>query len=252
MSGTRLYRDDADIAWLREHLRSAQRVLILTGAGVSRGSGLPTYRGKGGIYEDSEIEALHHADGLPGSLPELWSFWGPKRRSILDAQPNDAHRAIAEYQWDARTGTRSVTLATQNIDDLHERGGSPQVAHLHGTLFATHCYARCGYAVPHDITPYGDTPVCPRCGGWLRPSVVLFGEQLDVDAQMAARHAVRECDLLLAVGTSGEVSTAANLIRYASDVGALLVSVDPAPSVPPIFDVQVQLPAEDALPRILL
>lgn len=252
MSGTRLYRDDADITWLHDHLRSAQRVLVLTGAGVSRASGLPTYRGQGGIYEDSEIEALHHADGLPGSLPALWSFWGPKRQSILDAEPNAAHRAISEYQWDARTGTRSVTLATQNIDDLHERGGSPQVAHLHGTLFATHCYARCGYAVPNDVTPYDDTPTCPQCGSWLRPSVVLFGEQLDVDAQMAARRAVRECDLLIAVGTSGEVSTAAHLIRYASDVGALLVSVDPAPSVPPIFDIHVQLPAEEALPRILL
>ena len=155
---------------------------------------------------------------------------------------NAAHRAIADYQWESRTQGRSVTLATQNIDDLHERGGSPQVAHLHGTLFATHCYAGCGYAVAHDVTPYDATPVCPRCGSWLRPSVVLFGEQLDVDAQMAARRAVREC----------EVSTAANLIRYASDVGALLVTVDPTATVPEIFDVHVQLPAEDALPRILL
>ena len=251
MRDTRIYRDDADLVWLADHLRDARRVLILTGAGVSRASGLPTYRGQGGIYESSEIEALHHADGLPGSLPALWSFWGPKRRSILDAEPNAAHRAIAEYQWDARTGARSVTLATQNIDDLHERGGSPQAAHLHGTLFATHCYAGCGYAVAHDVTPYDDTPVCPQCGSWLRPSVVLFGEQLDVDAQMTARHAVRECDLLLAVGTSGEVSTAANLIRHASDVGALLVTVDPGATVPGIFDVHVQLPAEDALPRIL-
>ena len=106
--------------------------------------------------------------------------------------------------------------------------------------------------MPHDVTPYDDTPTCPQCGSLLRPSVVLFGEQLEVDAQMAARRAVRECDLLIAVGTSGEVSTAANLIRYASDVGALLVTVDPAASAPPIFDVHVQLPAEDALPRILL
>ena len=252
MSTTRVYRDDIDIAWLREHLRGAERVLVLTGAGVSRASGLPTYRGQGGIYESSEIEALHHADGLPDSLPALWGFWGPRRQSIQEAEPNAAHRAIAEYQWDARTGTRSVTLATQNIDDLHERAGSPQVAHLHGSLFATHCYEKCGYAVDPDVTPYADTPTCPQCGGLLRPSVVLFGEQLDLDASMASRRAVRECDLLLAVGTSGEVSTAASLIRYASDVGALLVTVDPAPEVPEIFDVHIALPAEDALPRILL
>lgn len=251
MGATKVYRDDADIAWLRDHLQAAQRVLLLTGAGVSRASGLPTYRGQGGIYESSQIEALHHAGGLPGSLPDLWAFWGPRRQAIQEAEPNAAHRAIADYQWESRTGARSVTLATQNIDDLHERGGSPQVAHLHGTLFATHCYDRCGYTVDPDVTPYADTPTCPSCGSWLRPSVVLFGEQLDVDAQMAARQAVRECDLLIAVGTSGEVSTAANLIRYASDVGALLFAVDPSPTVPPIFDVHVQLPAEDALPRIL-
>lgn len=252
MGATKVYRDDVDITWLHDHLRAATRVLVLTGAGVSRASGLPTYRGEGGIYDGTDIEALHHADGLPDSLPALWGFWGPRRATITAAEPNAAHRAIAEYQWEARTGERSVTLATQNIDDLHERAGSPQVAHLHGSLFATRCYARCGYAVDPDLTPYDDTPACPRCGSWLRPSVVLFGEQLDVDASMTARRAVRECDLLLAVGTSGEVSTAAQLIRYASDVGALLVTVDPAPSVPGIFDVHVALPAEDALPRILL
>ena len=251
MGAQTVYREDVDITWLRDHLRSAHRVLVLTGAGVSRASGLPTYRGEGGIYQDGEIEALHHAEHLPDSLPDLWAFWGPRRRTIQEAEPNAAHRAIAEYQRESRTGIRSVTLATQNIDDLHERAGSPQVAHLHGSLFATRCYAGCGYAVDPDVSPYAETPTCPRCGGWLRPSVVLFGEQLDVDAQMASRRAVRECDLLLAVGTSGEVSTAANLIRYAADVGALLVTVDPADSVPPIFDAHVQLTAEDALPRIL-
>ncbi len=252
MSGTTVYRDGDDVARLRERLQGAQRVLILTGAGVSRASGLPTYRGQGGIYQESEIEALHHAEGLPGSLPALWAYWGPRRESLLRADPNPGHQAIAAYQHRSTADGRSVTLATQNIDDLHERGGSRQVAHLHGTLFATHCYARCGYAVAHDVTPYHDTPVCPQCGSWLRPSVVLFGEHLDVDAQMTAHRAVRECDLLLAVGTSGEVSTAANLIRYASEVGALLVSVDPAAHVPTIFDAQVAQPAEDALPRLLL
>jgi NAD-dependent deacetylase len=251
MRGTTTYGHGDDLAGPRGVLGAARRVLVLTGAGVSRASGLPTYRGKGGIYEDSEIAALHHAAGLPGSLPELWAYWGPRRRSILAAEPNPAHRAIAAYQSDSLADGRTVTLATQNIDDLHERGGSAQVAHLHGTLFATHCYARCGYSVPRDVTPYVDTPTCPQCGSWLRPSVVLFGEALDVDAHVTARRAVRECDLLLAVGTSGEVSTAADLIRYASDVGATLVTVDPAEHVAPIFNVHVQMPAEDALPRIL-
>lgn len=252
MTGTRTYVGDKDIAWLHDHLGEAQRVLVLTGAGVSRASGLPTYRGEGGIYEGTDIESLHHAEGLPGSLPALWAFWGPRRADITAAPPNAAHRAIADYQWESRAQGRSVTLATQNIDDLHERAGSPQVAHLHGSLFRTRCYREgCAYGVRDDSEPYAEPPVCPECGSWLRPAVVLFGESLDVDAQWTAKRAVRDCDLLLAVGTSGEVSTAAMLIRYAVDVGALLVAVDPAPSVDEVFDVHVPLPAEQALPLLL-
>jgi NAD-dependent deacetylase len=246
------YTDDSDIDWLRDHIAGAERVLVLTGAGVSRASGLPTYRGAGGIYEDTEIETLHHASELPGSLPALWGFWGPRRATIQAAEPNAAHRAIADYQWESRASGRSVTLATQNVDDLHERATSPQVAHLHGSLFRTRCYRQgCAYGVRDDATPYAEPPTCPECGSWLRPAVVLFGEPLDVEAQWAARRAVRDCDLLLAVGTSGEVSTAAMLIRYAEDVGALRITVDPAGSVDEVFDVHVARAAEDVLPRLL-
>jgi NAD-dependent deacetylase len=252
MIGTRRYTADLDLLHLGQQIHSAERVLVLTGAGISRASGLPTYRGQEGIYADSDIAALHHAHALPDSLPELWGFWGPRRATISQAQPNAAHLAVASFQRASVRSGRAVTLATQNVDDLHERAGSPQVAHLHGTLFATRCYdAACPYRKDPDRTPYDEPPHCPRCGSWLRPDVVLFGEPLDADAQWAAKRAVRECDLLLAVGTSGEVSTAATLIRYAVDVGALLVTIDPAPEVPPAFDVHVPLPAEAVLPALL-
>lgn len=252
MIGTRRYTGDLDLLHLGQQIHSAERVLVLTGAGISRASGLPTYRGTDGLYADSDIAALHHAHGLPDSLPELWGFWGPRRATIAHAQPNAAHLAVAHFQRASTRVGRSVTLATQNIDDLHERAGSPQVAHLHGTLFATRCYdTTCSYRKDPDRTPYAEPPHCPLCGSWLRPHVVLFGEALDADAQWVAKRAVRECDLLLAVGTSGEVSTAASLIRYAVDVGALLVTVDPAPEVPPAFDVHVPLPAEAVLPALL-
>jgi NAD-dependent deacetylase len=244
---------DRDLTRLRGMVDGCRRALVLTGAGVSKASGLPTYRGAGGIYENAEIEALHHAEGLPETLPALWAFWGPRRATISAAAPNAAHRAIAEYQSDALRTGRTVTLATQNVDDLHERAGSRQVAHLHGSLFRTRCYDdHCSYGVRDDSTPYAEPPLCPECGrSYLRPAVVLFGEHLDLDAQATSRRAVRDCDLLIAVGTSGEVSTAAMLIRYASDVGALLVTVDPADEVPPQFDVHVQMPAEAALPLLL-
>lgn len=252
MTGTRRYTGDLDLMHLGQQIHAAERVLVLTGAGISRASGLRTYRGEGGLYADTEIEALHHAHGLPDSLPELWRFWGPRRATISAAPPNAAHLAVAAFQRASLVEGRAVTLATQNIDDLHERAGSPQVAHLHGSLFATRCYDdACPYRKNPDTTPYAEPPHCPLCGSWLRPDVVLFGEPLGVDAQWTAKRAVRDCDLLLAIGTSGEVSTAAGLIRYAVDVGALLVTVDPAPEVPASFDVHVPLPAEQVLPTLL-
>ena len=252
MTGTRRYTGDLDLMNLSHQIHSAERVLILTGAGISRASGLRTYRGDDGIYADTEIESLHHAHALPDSLPELWGFWGPQRATISQAAPNTAHLAVTGFQRDSARDGRSVALATQNIDDLHERAGSHQVAHLHGSLFATRCYDdACAYRKNPDPTPYAAPPRCPLCGSWLRPDVVLFGEALDVDAQGTAKRAVRDCDLLLAVGTSGEVSTAAGLIRYAVDVGALLVAVDPAAVVSPSFDVHVPLPAEQVLPSLL-
>lgn len=252
MTRTRRFVGDLDLLQLAGSIHAAERILVLTGAGISRASGLPTYRGDQGIYADTDIAAVHHADSLPGSLPELWRFWGPRRASISDAAPNAGHLALAAFQREREALRRPVTLATQNVDDLHERAGSPQVAHLHGRLFATRCSDDdCPYRADPDRTAYHEMPQCPLCGSGLRPDVVLFGEPLDVEAQHAARRAVRECDLLLAIGTSGEVSTAAGLIRYADDVGALLVIVDPAAVVAPLFDVHVPLPAEDVLPTLL-
>lgn len=233
-------------------LRSEPSILVLTGAGVSAASGLPTYRGAGGIYQDTDIADLHHASRLPDSLPELWAFWGPRRRTILLAEPNAAHRAIADLQHRAAAEGRAVTLATQNIDDLHERGGSRQVAHLHGTLFATRCLTEgCGFRRSPDLEPYDAPPTFPDCGGWLRPDVVLFGERLDVAADWEARRAVRSCTALLAVGTSAEVSTASYYLRYARDVGAVVMCVDPADEVPDLFGLHVRGRAEDVLPELL-
>lgn len=243
---------DRDLGALAAEIAAAKRVLVLTGAGVSRASGLPTYRGEGGIYQDTHIDDLHHADRLPGSLPELWAFWGPRRATIAAAEPNEGHLAIARYQQRAALDGRPITLATQNIDDLHERAGSPQVAHLHGRLMTTRCLdASCSYGVHEDSVPYDAPPPCPVCGKPLRPAVVLFGEPLDVDAQWTARKAVRDTELLLAVGTSVEVTTASALLRYAVDVAARTVIVDPAPQVSTLFDLQVPLPAEAALPALL-
>jgi NAD-dependent deacetylase len=228
-----------------------RRIVVLTGAGISRESGLATFRDADGLWAKVRIENVATPGAFARDPARVQGFYNARRAQLRDPAiaPNAAHLALARLE---REHPGEVLLVTQNVDDLHERAGSPQVAHLHGTLFATRCYdGSCTYRQDPDRTPYDEPPHCPLCGSWLRPDVVLFGEPLDADAQWVAKRAVRDCDLLLAVGTSGEVSTAASLIRYAVDVGALLVTIDPAPEVPPAFDVHVPMPAETVLPALL-
>ena len=237
---------------LQERIHASSRALCLTGAGLGVGSGLATFRGDGGIYEDDGVADFHHASALPDSLPQLWEFWGPVRDEIERAQPNAAHLAIARWQQRAGESDCDLTLVTQNVDDLHERAGSPIVWHLHGELCAVRCLdTGCTFPRTHDTGSRTAPPSCPVCRGPLRPDLVLFGEHVDVDAQWAAKRAVRYCDLFLAVGTSGVVAPASGLVRYAADVGALRICVDPGEVASPFFDVHIQMRAEDALPLLL-
>jgi NAD-dependent deacetylase len=243
--------DENDPA-LADLFSRSQRVLVLTGAGVSAPSGLPTYRGAGGLYNDTEIEALHHAEALPASLDALWGFYGQLRQQVASVEPNSAHKAIAAWQLATLGQGRRFTLATQNIDDLHERASSPQVAHLHGSLYSTCCMDEaCAYGARHDPVAHLSAPPCPVCGGRLRPAIVLFGERLFGAAEREARLAVRDCDLFVAIGTSAVVSTALGLLRYATDVGATAVCIDPAPEVDERFGLHLQDRAELVLPRLI-
>jgi NAD-dependent deacetylase len=174
------------------------------------------------------------------------------RERVASVEPNAAYRAVAAWRVATLQRGRQFTLATQNIDDLHERASSPQVAHLHGGLYSTCCMSPgCTYGQRHDTVPYSSAPPCPQCGGRLRPAVVLFGERLDVDAEHEARVAVRSCDLFLAVGTSATVSSALALLRYANDVGARTVCIDPAPAVNERFGLHVQDRAELVLDKLV-
>ena len=238
---------------VRAGLALARRVLVLTGAGISVAAGLPTFRGPEGLYSGPEgIPAFMHADALPGSLPELWRFWGPRRDQIRAADPTVAHRTLAEWQHRRVREGSQVTLVTTNVDDLHERGGSTPVHHLHGSVFGSVCLATgCPGRLERDERSDGTAPPCPECGGPMRLDAVLFGEQVDIDALWAAKRAVRECDAFLAIGTSGSVYPGSGLSRYARDVGALSVVVNPDPDAGRGFDRHVRLPADEALPALL-
>ena len=228
----------------------ANHIVVLTGAGVSVGSGLPTYRGPGGLWESDDIAKIVEARFLPGSLPDLWRLYSERRRVALAAEPNPAHLAVAKLQ-NARPG--AVTLLTQNVDGLHQRAGSPQVTELHGSAFRTRCTnPACGLPPFDDTRSYDAVPVCPRCGFPLRPDVVLFGENLPASALRQSQWALDQCDLFYAAGTSGVVWPAAAFVQIAAQAGAytVLVNLDAGEGAQEFDKVHLGR-AEDVLPGLL-
>lgn len=215
-------------------LRAARRVAVLTGAGVSAESGIATFRdAQTGLWERFAAEDLATPEAFRRDPALVWGWYEWRRMQVLRAGPNPAHRAIAALA----ERVPALSLITQNVDDLHERAGSRGVVHLHGSLHAPRCFD-CGepFAFPAAAPREPDggrrlaPPRCARCGGAVRPGVVWFGESLPVDAWREAGQAVADCELLLAVGTSGLVHPAAGLPALARRHGATVVLINPVPT----------------------
>ncbi|AGC43434.1 NAD-dependent deacetylase [Myxococcus stipitatus DSM 14675] len=246
---------DDELRRLRDRLGATdwRNIVVLTGAGISVASGLPTYRGPGGLWTRPEAEEVPDAAMMERDPSRVWSLFGPLRGPLQAATPNAAHVALA--QWQARLPPgRSFTLVTQNVDGLHTRAGSREVVELHGSLLHTRCVnPDCGTTPFEDLQEHIQAPVCVRCGQPLRPDVTLFNEPLPVDAEWAAKRALRECDLFLAVGTSGTVAPASSFVRGAKYAGAwtLLLNLTPMQPRHPDFDQEVLGRAEELLPFLL-
>jgi NAD-dependent deacetylase len=225
------------------------RVVILTGAGVSVASGLPTYRGPGGLWENDELAKIVHAESIPTRLPELWKLYSERRATALSVGPNAAHLALAEAQ---KRYLGQVNIITQNVDSLHQRAGSENVIELHGSGLRTRC-TKCNLPPFYDEQRYETLPLCPACGAPLRPDVVLFGETLPDKAIAQAASALRGCDLFLVVGTSSVVIPAAYLLLDAHAAGAHCVSVniEPARQENPYLHDEFVGKAEELLPILL-
>ena len=218
---------------LIEAMRKARHLVVFTGAGVSAESGIPTFRDSlTGLWERFDAASLATPEAFRADPELVWGWYEWRRMKVLQAQPNAGHRAI-----EALAGkVPRLTLITQNVDDLHERAGSQNVIHLHGSLHAPRCFD-CGecpampLAMPDE--PEGGRrlppPRCPACGGPLRPGVVWFGESLPAEALAAAFEAAETCDLLISVGTSGMVYPAAEVPGLAWRAGATVVHVNPQP-----------------------
>ncbi len=188
-------------------LRSASQLFVLTGAGISAESGIPVFQGTSwrghSHYELANIEARERNPAL------VWQYYSDRRASARGAKPNAAHLALA--QWNKETGDRGLFLCTQNVDGLHEAAGSEDVVHIHGKLFESRCAASCGRPAFYDEKSYAAN-VLPRCacGAMLRPSVCWFGEQpYQLDRIYKA---LEECDVFIAIGTSGFVQPVASFV----------------------------------------
>ncbi|THF67553.1 NAD-dependent protein deacylase [Pseudothauera nasutitermitis] len=220
----------------RKALMQARRIVVFTGAGMSAESGVPTFRDAlTGLWARFSAEALATPEAFARDPALVWGWYEWRRARVRAAQPNAGHRAIAAFAAHrAADDGGCVTVVTQNVDDLHERAGTPAAVHLHGSLFAPRCSACAApgaFAEADPLEPedgrHLEPPHCAHCGGTIRPGVVWFGEGLPEAAWAAASAALGDCDLVLCVGTSALVYPAAALPERAVRAGALLVQVNP-------------------------
>ena len=225
-------------------------VAVLTGAGISAESGVPTFRGEDGLWRTYRAEDLATPGAFSRDPHLVWEWYDWRRGLIAGCRPNAAHQALADMErhfddW---------TLITQNVDGLHQQAGSRNVVELHGNIWRMRCTQGCqtpweDRAVPLALAG-GALPRCPRCGSLARPDVVWFGESLPGEALAAALAAAQRCQVMLVVGTSAVVQPAASLPLLALQRGAYLVEVNPQPT--PLSDAAhevIREPAASALPH---
>jgi NAD-dependent deacetylase len=232
-------------------ITAARAVAVLTGAGVSAASGVPTFRGPEGLWRRFRPEELATPQAFARDPRLVWEWYDWRRRVIANCVPNAAHEVLARWARDVP----ACTVITQNVDGLHERAGLPGVVRLHGSIWEVSCWARCPLApsrwrnetVPLPALP----PRCPHCGGLLRPAVVWFGEALPIEALDRAEAAAAACDVFVAAGTSAIVHPAAGLVWTARARGAFTIEINPAETeASPEIDLALRLPAEAALAQL--
>lgn len=206
-------------------LRDARHVCILTGAGVSAESGVPTFRdAQDGLWAQYDAQELATPEAFLADPALVWRWYRWRRELVSGAKPNPGHIAIAQL---AGLVPRA-TLITQNVDGMHQRAGSTGVIEYHGNLFDDRCFS-CG--IPSAADDSVDVPTCADCGGNLRPGVVWFGEGIPERALQDSSAAAADCDVFLSVGTSSTVYPAAGLANLAKDSAATVVEINPNPTM---------------------
>ena len=231
-----------------------KRIVLLTGAGVSVASGLQTYRGKGGVWEENNVEHYGHIDNFHSDPLKVWQLFGSLRQEVNNAKPNPGHYALAELEKKLQPD-QELFLITQNVDGFHQKAGSSHVIELHGNIEKTRCSNdKCRLEPFVDTDPHLEhVPLCSLCNSTLRPDIVFFGEQMPVDESRLSKRAFWGCDLFISIGTSGVVSPASDFVRSADFEGArtIFMNLEPMKIHNPKFQEVYLGKAEELLPELL-
>lgn len=228
------------------HNRILNSVVVLTGAGISAESGVPTFRGEDGLWRQYRAEELATPQAFMRDPTLVWEWYDWRRGLIANCEPNAAHRTLVDME----RRCEDFTLITQNVDDLHHRAGSKRVVRLHGSIWQVRCTSEGIVRENHDV-PLTQLPARCACGAALRPHVVWFGESLDGTVLEEAYAATENCDLMLVVGTSAVVHPAASLPTIAKSRGARLIEVNlERTPLSPYADEVVLGPAAEELPKL--
>jgi NAD-dependent deacetylase len=247
-----------EYARARELLAGARRIFVLTGAGISAESGVPTFRGDGGLWKSFRARELATPQAFARDPALVWQWYRWRRETIGQCRPNDAHRALAARALDRA----DVVIVTQNVDELHadaaheiagERDPAAAIPiELHGSIFRTRC-SSCGARRPdREVAPSASLPRCDACGGLLRPDVVWFGESLDPGVIDAAVTEAGSADVCLVIGTSAVVHPAAGLASIVAGNGGAVIEINPETTpLTATAKVSIRATAVSAVPRIL-
>jgi NAD-dependent deacetylase len=237
----------SNLGFLKEKLAAAGAITILTGAGISADSGVPTFRGADGLWRTYRAEDLATPDAFARDPRLVWEWYNWRRELIATKHPNPAHDAVAELE--RRHG--QFWLITQNVDGLHRAAGSRKLSEIHGNIWQVRCTA-CGSVEDNRDVPIALLPACRRCRGLLRPHIVWFGESLSPDDLSRCAAALRTCEVLLVIGTSGLVYPAAGFASVAKEAGAFVaeINLDATPQSD-LVDLALQGRAKDLVPLLL-
>ncbi len=230
-----------------DNLKNANTVGVLTGAGISAASGVPTFRGSQGLWQKFRPEDLASVDSFIRNPDLVWEWYNWRRKLILEVKPNAAHLALVELE----KKIPDFTLITQNVDNLHQIAGSQNVIELHGNIMQNKC-SQCNKPYHEELDLNGEVVRCESCNGMIRPDVVWFGEMLPQNAIQTTYQIAEKSDLFLSVGTSALVEPAASLPFIANNNGAYVIEFNTERTpVSAIADMMIQESVDSALPELV-